>query len=204
MNDTILGIESSTNIAYIYLIKNELLIDSFYSEEKNKHDELLAKKTSEILIQNKIEMSDISAIACSAGPGSFTGLRVGASFAKGLAFQNNTKIIPISFFELTLNLIENLENSSIIMPSHSDIYYFSNAQDYREGNKIFLKSKDEITRSKMNLYGIKNHDDIEIKNKLSPISMENLFKTAIRKFNDNKFINSINFKPNYHQQFQTK
>jgi tRNA threonylcarbamoyladenosine biosynthesis protein TsaB len=204
MNNFILGIESSTNIALIYLLKNGELIDNFYSEEKNKHDELLAQNISEILTKNKLKVSDIDAIACSAGPGSFTGLRVGASLAKGLAFVNDIKIIPISFFELTLSLVNDFANSAIILPSHGDIYYYSEAKNYKNNNTIYLKKKSEIIEENIEIFGISNHQDLNIVNNNNPINLENIIKIALNKFKLNEFILAEEFVPNYHQEFQVK
>lgn len=204
MNNLILGIESSTNIALVYLIKNGELIDSFYSNEKNKHDELLAQNISEILNKNKLNVSDIDAIACSAGPGSFTGLRVGASLAKGLAYVNDIKIIPISFFELTFSLVDDREKSAIILPSHGNIYYYSDAENYIVNNKIYLKKKSEIIEEKVELFGISNHQDLNVVNNDNPINLENIIKIALDKFEANEFISAEEFVPNYHQEFKVK
>src|SRR2546421_3236357 len=66
------------------------------SEDKRGiHDELLAQKTYELLKEHSYSAKDISKIALVIGPGSFTGLRIGLAFAKGLAYGSGASIIPI-------------------------------------------------------------------------------------------------------------
>ncbi len=65
---------------------------------------MLMRKSYLNLIENvmnsaEIKINDIGAIAVSAGPGSFTGLRIGMSAAKGLAFGASIPIIPVPTFE---------------------------------------------------------------------------------------------------------
>ncbi|MDP4220260.1 MAG: hypothetical protein Q8916_03905 [Bacteroidota bacterium] len=59
------------------------------SDDRGVHDRLLAQKTSDLLKELSATSNDISLIAFINGPGSFTGLRIGLSFAKGFAFGRN-------------------------------------------------------------------------------------------------------------------
>ena len=60
-----------------------------------KHNENIADFTDRAIKQSKKLISEIDAIAISIGPGSFTGLRIGLGFAKGLAFSQGIPIIPV-------------------------------------------------------------------------------------------------------------
>lgn len=64
-------------------------------QERHLFDALLAKKTSELLRSVSAKAKDISTIAFINGPGSFTGLRIGLSFAKGIAFGSDAKLRPL-------------------------------------------------------------------------------------------------------------
>ena len=67
-------------------------------EEKDvskKHAELLSGITKKALDNANKTLDDIDAIAISIGPGSFTGLRVGLGFAKGLAYSRSLPIVPV-------------------------------------------------------------------------------------------------------------
>jgi len=77
-------------------------------------------------VENNFE--NIEAIAVAAGPGSFTGIRVGLSLAKGLAFGLEKKLIPINNFELTfarLNEIQTDLTYCIIIEAKLPEYYFA-------------------------------------------------------------------------------
>ena len=88
MNKTILSIETSTNICSVSLFKNQKLL--CLKEDLNKqHSALLGLFVDQIFKEVKIDISEIDAIALSIGPGSYTGLRIGLSFAKGMAFSLN-------------------------------------------------------------------------------------------------------------------
>jgi tRNA threonylcarbamoyladenosine biosynthesis protein TsaB len=68
------------------------------------HVEGLAARVDSVLKEAGVSLADIDAIACAVGPGSFTGLRVGLAFAKGLAVCNKTALVGISSLEsLALN-----------------------------------------------------------------------------------------------------
>lgn len=91
----ILSIESSGIICSVALYRNEELADCIESTEPNVHGEKLAVFIDEILKKNSLSPSDLSAIAVSAGPGSYTGLRIGVSVAKGMCYALSIPLISI-------------------------------------------------------------------------------------------------------------
>ena len=62
--------------------------------ERGVHDSMLAAKTSELL--GEVKAKDITRIVYVAGPGSFTGLRIGLAFAKGFAYSTGASLVPVS------------------------------------------------------------------------------------------------------------
>jgi tRNA threonylcarbamoyladenosine biosynthesis protein TsaB len=92
----IINIETSTKICGVSLTKNGELIDHKESNEGNSHAANLAPFIDELLKRNSIEYKELSAIAISKGPGSYTGLRIGTSTAKGLCYSLNIPLIAIS------------------------------------------------------------------------------------------------------------
>ena len=91
----ILNIETSTKVCGVSLSKNGKLIDSKESLEDNSHSANLAPFIDELIKRNNLEYSQLSAIAISKGPGSYTGLRIGTSTAKGLCFALDIPLIAI-------------------------------------------------------------------------------------------------------------
>jgi len=93
-NKYILSIESTGKICSVALFSfnenaNEKyeLISEYSIFVGNKHDKFLAELCNRILTDNELTVNDLSAVAVSVGPGSFTGLRIGVALAKGLCFD---------------------------------------------------------------------------------------------------------------------
>lgn len=87
-------------------------------------------------------LNSVDAIAVTTGPGSFTGIRVGLSLAKGIAFGSDKKIIPINNFELTLNRLNEISPNityCVLLEAKLPEYYFSVYQ-----NGKFVNSGAEI------------------------------------------------------------
>lgn len=92
----ILGLETATTICSVGLATPERVLAETGFDLKNIHDRVLAESVAQLLRLTNHRMSDVQAIAVSAGPGSFTGLRIGMSVAKGLAFTHNKPMIAVS------------------------------------------------------------------------------------------------------------
>jgi len=92
----IVNIETSTKVCGVSLAKEGKLIDNKESKEGNSHAANLAPFIEEILTRNNILYSDLGAIAISKGPGSYTGLRIGTSTAKGLCYSLDIPLIAIN------------------------------------------------------------------------------------------------------------
>lgn len=95
----ILSLETSTSVSSVALCKDsELIISCILSKEKSNSGSLVK------MIQNAVEFSecnlkDLEGIAVSKGPGSYTGLRIGTSVAKGLCFALDIPLIAINTLE---------------------------------------------------------------------------------------------------------
>lgn len=100
----ILNIETSTDYCSVSISNNgncESLKINIPDPENNKtHSELLAVFVNEIIIGLKIKMTDIDAVAISGGPGSYTGLRIGTSTAKGLCFGANLPLMSLNTIQI--------------------------------------------------------------------------------------------------------
>lgn len=95
----ILAIETSSDVCGAAIYYNTERYSEINLKLKNVHSEKLMEIIQQQLETNKIELSDLSSIAVSSGPGSFTGLRIGMSAAKGLAFGAGLPIISVPTFE---------------------------------------------------------------------------------------------------------
>ena len=93
----ILNIETSTKACSVALHNNgELIVCREDVNANFSHSEKLLKFISELFSDAKLSLSDLDAIAVSMGPGSYTGLRIGVSTAKGLCYGLDIPLISIS------------------------------------------------------------------------------------------------------------
>ena len=82
----ILALESSATAASVALCEDESLIAQSFRDTGLTHSQTLLPMTEELLVHCGLAAADLDLIAVAAGPGSFTGLRIGVSTAKGLAW----------------------------------------------------------------------------------------------------------------------
>lgn len=95
----VLGIESSTNVCSVGLAQSgKPLIEERMTEER-VHSEKLLSHVEALLSRGGITPGQLGAIAVSIGPGSFTGLRIGLSTAKGLCFALDAPLVAIPTFD---------------------------------------------------------------------------------------------------------
>ena len=95
----ILCLETSSAVCSVALGCGGRLLGFKESAEPNSHGKRLAVFIEELLRESGIKTEHISAVAVSAGPGSYTGLRIGMATAKGLCFGLNIPLIAISTTE---------------------------------------------------------------------------------------------------------
>jgi len=108
----LLNIDTSTSKAFISLSENELPIDTIYNYNQKEHASFIHTAIEELLFKNNIKLQQLDAIVVSAGPGSYTGLRVGLSSAKGLSYALNIPLIAINTLEMMANDLINQNSGS--------------------------------------------------------------------------------------------
>ncbi len=91
----LLAIDSSGLVASVAVVTEEALLAEYTVNYKKTHSQTLLPMLSEIISMLGMELSEIDGIAVTAGPGSFTGLRIGSATAKGLGLALNKPIIAI-------------------------------------------------------------------------------------------------------------
>lgn len=96
----ILCIETATPVCSVALCEKGKVIDREESEEDKSHASHLTVFIESILKRSGIKVPDLDAVAVSKGPGSYTGLRIGVSVAKGLAYGAGIPLIAVSTTEL--------------------------------------------------------------------------------------------------------
>ncbi len=101
----ILHIETSTPVCSAALSRDGHLLKLIETNDPRSHASRLAPFIDELLKFSKLSISDLDAISVSLGPGSYTGLRIGVSTAKGLAYAATLPIIGISTLQALANRV---------------------------------------------------------------------------------------------------
>ena len=158
----ILNIETSSKNCSICLSSKGNLVTSFdLEDEAYRHSELLTSSIQNILSQNNLDVSDLSAVSVGIGPGSFTGLRIGLSVAKGLCYPHNIDLIGISSLKIIANSVikENKNIISLIKDKGQHYYISKYSNDLKEvvEPKIKLIDRDYI-------YNILDDDSVIVVN----------------------------------------
>jgi tRNA threonylcarbamoyladenosine biosynthesis protein TsaB len=99
----ILLIETSTSVLSVALAKDGTVVAERICREPRMQASLTAPLVKEVLDEAGIQVSDCDAVAVSSGPGSYTGLRVGVSTAKGLAFGAGKPLIAVGTLDILVD-----------------------------------------------------------------------------------------------------
>ena len=91
----ILALDSSGLVASVAIVSDDDLIGEYTVNYKKTHSQTLLPMLDEVAKMVELDLSTIDVIAVSAGPGSFTGLRIGSATAKGLALALNKEIVSV-------------------------------------------------------------------------------------------------------------
>ncbi len=212
----ILALETSGSACSVALSHENKILSILTSYSGNSHDRLLAEFVRRILHDNKIGFENIDAVAISSGPGSFTGLRIGAALAKGLCFANTTKLISIptlnaiAYSAIDFVRITNAEEIIAMIPSHKELVYLqkfdNNANPSTEIMIVEQSQLTDIVRSDSIVVGpASNKIDKGIKiNSLNIIDARMIVSLAEKYYIDNKFCDTNQYDPLYIQEFEPK
>jgi len=92
----LLAIETATETCSVALVQNGEVLANISYFQGRQHSKLLIPIIKQLVENQNISLQSLSAIAISSGPGSYTGLRIGVSAAKGLCFGLNLPLIAVS------------------------------------------------------------------------------------------------------------
>ena len=92
----LLAVDTTAKAASVCLASEDGIIGEFYVNTALTHSQTLMPMLEQLLSSTGTKISDLDAIAVNAGPGSFTGVRIGVAAVKGLAFADDLPCIPVS------------------------------------------------------------------------------------------------------------
>lgn len=222
----ILSIETSTKVCSVCLSDDTNIVAKKVLHEANSHATHLTVFIQELFEEAKeYSINDIDAVAVSSGPGSYTGLRIGVSVAKGICFAINKPLIAITSLEAlaysiqsNIEYTELLKQGALICPMidarRMEVYTtFFNA-DMQMVDKISAQIIDEESFRKVRestkiiclgdgaakCKEVLKHENIFFIDEAAPIA-QNMIPTALHKFNNKEFEDVAYFEPFYLKDF---
>ncbi len=114
----ILSIESSTRVCSVAIHDKGILVGTQIYHLEHSHSSLLPEIIRQLLANCNLKVEDLDAIAVSIGPGSYTGLRIGVSTAKGLSYVKKIPLIGLDTLEIMCQGIQTslLPPESLLCP----------------------------------------------------------------------------------------
>ena len=138
----IIAIDSSGLVASVAIATEEALIAEYTVNFKKTHSQTLLPMLDEVSKMIDLEMDEIDAIAVAAGPGSFTGLRIGSATAKGLAYAINKPIIAVPTVDaLSMNMWGIKDLIVPIMDARRNQVYTGFYEFSDEGEHVVIKEQ---------------------------------------------------------------
>jgi len=136
----ILGIETSGDLCSVALLVSEKSFYEINILEKHIHSKKILNMIDLILKEGSVELRQVAHIALSMGPGSFTGLRIGLTTAKGLGFGANLPIVPVPTFNaLALQVSDYLKaNTNFVIIRNASVEDFYYALLKYDGSKFTI------------------------------------------------------------------
>lgn len=212
----ILNIETSTKNCSVALAKDgEMIVCREIAEMGYSHAEKLHVFIAEILVEANLKFSDLNAIAVSQGPGSYTGLRIGVSAAKGLCYALDIPLIAIDTLEVLASQITIEEGLiiSMIDARRMEVYsaiFDKNHQKIRE-IKAEILTKDSFSDLNQMVYFVGDSSEkaktilqkdnfVFLENSVYP-SAKQMIKKSYTLFTSNRFENVAYFEPFYLKDF---
>lgn len=111
----LLNIHTSTETAIVNLCNSGEVITTVTNDEQKRHAAYLHPAIRQVLTDNSVKLNDLKAIGVTAGPGSYTGIRVGLATAKGLCYALNIPLLLFNTLEvMSFSAIESIGDTKAL------------------------------------------------------------------------------------------
>lgn len=224
----VLAIESSAMVASVAVIEDEKVLGVYTINNKRTHSQTIMPMIEAMKKQLDFKLSSLDAIGVSGGPGSYTGLRIGSSIAKGLAHVLDIPIVGISTIESMANNITKKDVLICPMLDARREHVFSGVYTWKDDeliNVIVIDQwsvvelcKEIIKKNKEVIFlgdGFTQHEELIIKNmgninimkaKASRFLQEavNIGFLAIEKMKKGEVESYMNHEPDYYRLSQAE
>jgi len=218
----ILSLETSSKVCSVAVHTADGLRATTELHVSQSHASKLAEMISNIIMMSDIHWSDLSAIAVSSGPGSYTGLRIGVSTAKGLCYSLNKPLIAVNTLELmAFQMSKNSSADHLLCPMidarRMEVYCRVTDNEFNEvipveSKIIDAESFSDLLNTKSIIFfgdgalkckGIISHTNASFVDDVYPVASQ-LGYLAFEKFIRNEFKDLVTFEPLYLKEFSVK
>lgn len=148
----ILAIDTSSEVCGVALLEDDKLIDDNSLKNGKTHSENLMLLIEEILKRNKLTLNDINLIACTVGPGSFTGIRIGVASIKAISEVNNIELAEITSLEVLAQNIDNFNTKVALIDARNDQVYCGIFDENSKLKENYIADSIEVAIEKMKKY----------------------------------------------------
>jgi tRNA threonylcarbamoyladenosine biosynthesis protein TsaB len=217
-------IETSQKPCSVALAKNDLIVSNLETFEEKAHTSNLPVFIKKIMEDAGLEFNQLSAVAVSKGPGSYTGLRIGVSAAKGICYGADLPLIAIDTLKImcynAISSFSNIDNNVLLCPMidarRMEVYYAiynTNLIPISETNSKIIETgcfDDILENNKIYFFGdgaektnrIIKHPNAYFIRDVFPLARF-MTKEAKNMFNNKEFADTAYFEPFYLKEFQT-
>lgn len=223
MTPKLLLLESATEICSVALSKGSEIVASLCLEKGNSHTENLFPFIEQVLAAGNCKISELDGVVLSIGPGSYTGLRIGASAAKGICYALNIPLIGISTLQSIVfgTLHQHKKQQNVLYCSMIDArrmevftaFFNENGEAITEVENRIIDENSFANELKNNIIyfcgnGIsKCQPVIQHPNAYfieAPLVAQNMLHPALSKFEKKQFEDTAYFEPFYFKEYIAK
>lgn len=223
MNPTILYIETATDVCSVALSRGAEVIGLKEEAGGNNHAKHLLPFVDEVLKQGGCTVSDLNGVAVSVGPGSYTGLRIGVSTAKGIAYTAGIPVMAVGTLESiaqgareswTDAFTEPLQIVPMLDARRMEVFTTRYSFDMQSLEEVSAKIVDENTFAEL----LSEHKVLFCGNGMPKcreilsanpnaffaevtVSAKNMLPAALRKWQNSDFENVAYFEPFYLKEY---
>ena len=208
----LLLIESSNEICSVALSQEKSIIQEKYINKPNSHSVYLAPFVNEVLNNARMSINELDGVVISDGPGSYTGLRIGSSLAKGICLGAGIPLMAVSTLKglakKALNDYPSVDQAiALVDARRSDAYIGVYNQQLKliiKEQFITINSELKIEKSNAVVVGsgaMKFINELDVKKELkhseSVLYAKDLLDEAMLKWAKQDFVDLTSYEPNY-------
>ena len=186
----ILSVDTSSEICSVAILENDRVIIEKSLNNGRTHSENLMVLMEQCFDESKIKLNDIDMIACSVGPGSFTGIRIGVSCIKAIAEVLDVPVAAVTSLETLARNIEKDEDITIVSlidARNNEVYAGIFDNNYNKKQEYIADNIDNVIET------LKEYQNIIVvgngSEKFKDLLNENL---EIKEFSNNNLQSAVN------------